>query len=433
MIDGAHVLTPGVFRHALSAMSTYEPAVVAVQQWYVGPGQQGDAQQAGYDQQAEDALFRGIRWPTDGYRLFEIGHFIGDRDWFDGIIESNCLFVPRYVFEQVGGFDDSFDMPGGGYANLELFERLHAHPEITPASVLGEGTFHQFHGGTTTNVSDEAVRRERIFSYGEHFQETRGRGLLGLNKPVHYVGSMDTKAARRTRSRREFLLAFRPDRDPVTTTDTTVLPVPEELKLAAIEALWEQQAWRETTWLGHRVARYPTDLHSYQELLSQVRPDVVVWLGDDEGLGGRALFAASVADQLGTGPGPGHRPARHRRTSRARSHHLPRRRRRGPRGGRPGGRGDRRRDRRGLRGPGRLQRVVAAFEAYAPLVAVDSYVVIENTVVNGRPVASSFGPGPHEAVNDLLRRHRDFVPDVAFERYTVTFNKNGFLRRMAEA
>jgi hypothetical protein len=301
MIDGAHVLTPGVFRHAMAAMSTYDPAIVAVQQWYVGPGQQGDAQQAGYDQAAEDDLFRAIRWPTDGYRLFEIGHFIGDRDWFDGIIESNCLFVPRKVLEQVGGFDDSFDMPGGGYANLELFERVHAHPEITPTSLLGEGTFHQFHGGTTTNVSDEAVRRDRVFSYGEHFRAERGRPLQGLNKPVHYIGTMGTKAARRTRSRREFLLGFRPDRDPVETTSAKPLPVPEELKLAAIEALWDQHTWRETTWLGHRVARYPTDLHCYQELLAAVRPAVTVWLGDDQALGGRALFSASIADQLGQG------------------------------------------------------------------------------------------------------------------------------------
>ncbi len=342
--------------------------------------------------------------------------------------------MPRYVFEQVGGFDDSFDMPGGGYANLELYERLHAHPEITPASVLGEGTFHQFHGGTTTNVSDEAVRRARIFAYGEHFRDTRGRGLLGLNKPVHYVGSMDTKAARRTRSRREFLLAFRADRDPVSTTDTTVLPVPEELKLAAIEALWEQQAWRETTWLGHRVARYPTDLHSYQELLSQVRPEVVVVArrrrgprrpGPVRGVGDRPARPRPRCWPSG-GPGPASGPSTSgspTSTATARSPEVVAQ----VAGGVGAGTAV------VFVGLGASARVVAAFEAYAPLVAVDSYVVIENTVVNGCPVASSFGPGPHEAVNDLLRRHRDFVPDVAFERYTVTFNKNGFLRRMAEA
>lgn len=431
MIDGAHVLTPGVFHHALAAMATYPPAVVAIQQWYVGPGQQGDAQQAGYDQVAEDRLFQRIRWPTDGYRLFEIGHFIGDRDWFDGIIESNCLFAPRTLLEQVGGFDDSFDMPGGGYANLELFERLHSHPGVNPASVLGEGTFHQFHGGTTTNVADEAERRARITSYGEHFRETRGRGLQGLNKPVHYVGSMDTKAARRTRSRREFLLSFDDDRDPVATTDATPQPVPEELKLAAIEAIWEHQAWREATWLGVPVARYPADLHSYQEVTSAVRPDVTVLLGDDLGLGGRALFLASVADQLGHGQVvavgkavDGTRPDHPRVTYIDAPADDPAA--RAEVGGMVG-------DGTALViiGLGAVQRVTAAFASYAPLVPVGGYVVVENTVVNGRPAASSFGPGPHEAVSALLRLHPEFVPDVAYERHTVTFNKNGYLRRTA--
>lgn len=432
MIDGAHVLTPGVFRHAIDAMTTYDPAVVAIQQWYVGPGQQGDAQQAGYDQAIEDQLFRNIRWPVDGYRLFEIGHFIGDRDWFDGIVESNCLFIPRWLLEQVGGFDDSFDMPGGGYANLDLFERLHSHPGVTPASVLGEGTFHQFHGGTTTNVSDEAVRRQRVFSYGAHFRDLRGRGLAGLNKPVHYVGSMDTKAARRTRSRREVRLAFDVDRDPVGSTEAAPLPVPEEVKLAAIEALWDVQAWRDSTWLGHPVARYPTDLHSFQELMAQVRADTIVLLGDDVGLGGRALFAASVADGLGLGrvvaAGRSEVASRpeHPRISHVEGDPVD-----------PAVRAAieaRAGDGSWLLviGLGSPQRVIGAFEAFAAHVPVGGYVVVETTVVNGRPAASDFGPGPHEAVNDILKRHPQFVPDVAFESYTVTFNKNGFLRRTTE-
>lgn len=429
MIDGAHVLTPGVFAQALTAMRAYEPAVVAIQQWYLGPGQQGDAQQAGYDQKAEDRLLDRIKWPSDGYRLFDIGHFIGDRDWFDGIIESNCLFVPRSVLEQVGGFDDSFDMAGGGYANLELFERVHSHPGVNPASVLGEGTFHQFHGGTTTNVADEAVRRERIFSYGQHFRELRGRGLLGLNKPVRYVGSMDTKAARRTRSRREFLLGFDPARDAVSTTTTEPQPVPEELKLAAIEAAWYHQSWRDATWMGHPVCRYPTDLHSYQELLVQVVPEVVILLGEDHGLAGRALHAASVLDQVGSGrviavtsnPGadaPAHQLLTYVTGAPDASETVAKV--------------------LDLAGPDRAlvfiglgsdQRVRAAFDAYSPLVPDGSYVVIENTVVNGRPVESGFGPGAHEAVAQILASHSDFVPDVAFERYTLTFNKNGYLRR----
>ena len=129
MIDGAHVLTPSVLRYGMAGLSTYEPAIVVTQQWYVGPGQQPDAMNAGYDQAYEDELFREIEWPLDGYRLFDIGHFIGDRDWFDGLWESNCIFVPRKLLEQYGAFDESFSMPGGGYANLELYERLGATPE----------------------------------------------------------------------------------------------------------------------------------------------------------------------------------------------------------------------------------------------------------------------------------------------------------------
>ena len=42
MVDGAHILTPGVLRFGLAGLTTYAPAIVATQQWYVGPGQQGD-------------------------------------------------------------------------------------------------------------------------------------------------------------------------------------------------------------------------------------------------------------------------------------------------------------------------------------------------------------------------------------------------------
>ena len=102
MIDGAHVVTPGVLRFGMAGLATYAPAIVATQQWYVGPGQQGEAMAGGYDQAYEDRLFERIRWPHAGYRLFEIGHFVGDRDWFDGLWESNCMFVERAQLEQVG-------------------------------------------------------------------------------------------------------------------------------------------------------------------------------------------------------------------------------------------------------------------------------------------------------------------------------------------
>ena len=208
MIDGAHVLTPGVLRYGLLGLETYAPAIVATQQWYVGPGQQGDAMNDGYDQDYEDRLFDTIKWPSAGHRLFEIGHFVGDRDWLDGLWESNCMFVPRAQLEQVGGFDESFSMPGGGYANLELYERLGSSPDVTVCTIMGEGSFHQMHGGTTTNQTDPAERRSRVFGYGEHYAELRGRPFKGPGKPIHFVGRIPNISARRSKPRRMSTAAF---------------------------------------------------------------------------------------------------------------------------------------------------------------------------------------------------------------------------------
>jgi cephalosporin hydroxylase len=74
------------------------------------------------------------------------------------------------------------------------------------------------------------------------------------------------------------------------------VPVPGEVKLAAIESVWDHKAWRDATWLGHPVNRYPTDLHVYQELLARLRLVVVVLVGEAGGLGGRALYVASICN-----------------------------------------------------------------------------------------------------------------------------------------
>ena len=273
MIDGAHVLTPGVLRHGMSGLTTYAPAVVATQQWYVGPGQQGDQQETGYDQAYEDRLFDQIEWPGDGYRLFDIGHFIGDRDWLDGLWESNCMFVPRKLLEQVGGYDESFAMAGGGYANLDFYERMGSTPGVNVVTILGEGSFHQLHGGTTTNQLDSDGRRQRIVSYADHYAELRGRPFHGPGKTIHYVGTM-FHGALRTRARRMTPVAFREAR---TTTGpdgrpTEPSPIPDELTADFTDGFWHSLAWRDTTWLGRRVHKAPTDLVVYQELVHRLRP-----------------------------------------------------------------------------------------------------------------------------------------------------------------
>ena len=427
MIDGAHVLTPGVLRHARTGLAAYAPAVVAVQPWYVGPGQQGDAMDDGYDQAYEDRLFEGIDWPAAGYRLFEIGHFIGDRDWLDGVWESNCMFVPRSLLEQSGCFDESFSMAGGGYANLELYERLGSSADVTVVTILGEGSFHQVHGGTTTNQPDAVERRARVHGYSRHYAELRGRPFRGPGKPMHYVGSIGSPAARRTRARRLSSAAFAEaaevggiDGRPAEPT-----PVPQELQVAFLDAVWHSVPWAHTTWLGERIESAPTDLLAYQEAIASVRPDHVVVTGGD---GGRALFLASVCELVGHGrvivvdeapPVPAH-PRIDVVDGRADSPDVAARVR------------DAVGDGRALVVLGRMvdqPTTVREFEAYSSLVPVGSYVVVADTIVNGHPVWTGFGNGPAEAVKQLLTRHGEFVSDPLMEKYSLSFNPGGFLLR----
>jgi len=76
------------------------------------------------------------------------------------------------------------------------------------------------------------------------------------------------------------------------------------------------------------------------------------------------------------------------------------------------------------------EHVAAELSLYAPLVTVGSYLVVEDTNVNGHPVLPEFGPGPREAVDAFLAANSAFEVDESREKFLMTFNPRGFLRRM---
>jgi len=80
-----------------------------------------------------------------------------------------------------------------------------------------------------------------------------------------------------------------------------------------------------------------------------------------------------------------------------------------------------------------FQGVAAELLAYAPLVPVGSYLVVEDTNVNGHPAAPDHGPGPWEAVQDFLRTDPGFEVDERCERYFLTQNPSGYLKRVRPA
>ena len=196
--------------------------------------------------------------------------------------------------------DHDFNAPGGGFANLDFFERMTTSPRITLVTMLGEGSFHQVHGGTTTNAPESTERMDVLDSYREQYAEIRGRVFKSPAKLVHYVGALPD-SARRTKPRRMGAPVYFKHAH-VEGTDgrpPDPIPVPDELRMSFIDAFWRSKEWQQTPWLGSWTARPPTDLMAYQELIASVRPDWIIETGT--GGGGRAFFLATICDLIDHG------------------------------------------------------------------------------------------------------------------------------------
>src|SRR5256886_3681205 len=258
----------------------------------------------------------------------------------------------------------------------------------------------------------------------------RGRSFRGPGRTMHFVGSMPPRAARTKARRRTTATLFKAGAGDPDALPEKPMPIPEELKVEFVDAFWRSHAWRQTTWLGQRVSKAPTDLMAYQEMITRVRPEWIIETGT--GNGGRALFLASICELVGHGrvlsidTQKSDERREHPRITYLTGHPIhdeTMQRVHEIVGEAPnalvvlGSRGSR-------------QRMVAEFNLYSPFVALGSYVVMEETIVNGHPVWPSFGPGPAEAVKHVINTRGDFAPDPQLERGGLTFNPQGVLKRV---
>ena len=78
-----------------------------------------------------------------------------------------------------------------------------------------------------------------------------------------------------------------------------------------------------------------------------------------------------------------------------------------------------------------MRHVLDEIHAYAPLVNKGSYLVVEDTHMDGVPTQPGFGPGPMAAVRKFLAEggSKDFEQDLTREALVMTFNPGGWLRR----
>jgi cephalosporin hydroxylase len=188
--------------------------------------------------------------------------------------------------------------------------------------------------------------------------------------------------------------------------------------------------WKDTRFLGVSTWKCPLDLWVYQELLAELRPGLIVETGTAHG--GSALYLATMCETLGAGEVVSvdigewpDRPVHPRLTYVTASSTDPR----------VVEELAERAERAGtvlvvLDSDHSRDHVLAELRAYAPLVTPGSYLVVEDTNVNGHPVYEAFGPGPMEAVQDFLKERDDFEVDRSREKFLLTFNPGGWLRKV---
>jgi glycosyltransferase involved in cell wall biosynthesis len=193
MIDGAHIITPGVFRWAANALRLFGSAFVATVPFHLGPKAQSISVTEGYNQQVEDELLTRVDWKSNGYRLFQASQSLQDGclGWFGCLFETGCFAITKADYMALGGYEERFESPGGGIANLDLFRRALEVPELQYVMLLGEGTFHQVHGGVASN----ALRGQHPWDkFNEEYARIRGRPFERIARRPIMMGTLPTEA-----------------------------------------------------------------------------------------------------------------------------------------------------------------------------------------------------------------------------------------------
>ena len=184
------------------------------------------------------------------------------------------------------------------------------------------------------------------------------------------------------------------------------------------------------TWMGLPAWKNVLDAWVYQEIIHEVRPEVIIEIGNAQG--GSTLYLANLLDLVGAGDviavdiDHSQFQARHPRITPvtgdslapqtlARVEALAR-------------------GRQGLvihDGDHNREHVLADLKAYAKFVQVGSYFIVEDTIIDLFRAGDGLGSvnGPLGAVEQFVREDSRFQIDAEREAFVLTFNPRGYLRR----
>ncbi len=198
IVDGARMVTPGIISETLRALEVFKDPFVCTLGWHLGPDVQNVSMLEGYDQLVEDELLNSIEWLKNGYKLFEISTLAqSSHVGLLGGMPDECSWfaMRRDGFFELGGYEEQFQSPGGGLINHYFLNRVIRHEDIQPVVLLGEGSFHQIHGGVATNVP---VEQHPIEEFKEEYEAIIGLPYAPVMpaNPVYYMGTIHPLARR---------------------------------------------------------------------------------------------------------------------------------------------------------------------------------------------------------------------------------------------
>ncbi len=188
--------------------------------------------------------------------------------------------------------------------------------------------------------------------------------------------------------------------------------------------------WRDTRWMGVEVWKCPLDMWIYQEIIHEIRPSLIIETGTN--MGGSALFMAHVLDALGNGriltvdivdypDMPKHDRIEYLKGSSIAAETVAAVQRRITAGDTVMVVLDSLHDK---------EHVLREMELYGELVTAGSYMIVEDTDLNGNPVGPIGHPGPREAVDAYLsRKGCSYRADATKHKFFMTQNSGGFLKR----
>lgn len=182
-------------------------------------------------------------------------------------------------------------------------------------------------------------------------------------------------------------------------------------------------------WMGIPISKSPFDSWVYQEIINDLRPDILVECGTDHG--GSALFFANIFDIIGHGKvitidiSTYSEKVEHPRITKMVASSVDSETIKKLKELTQGSKvmvildSDHRRD-----------HVLREMELYSDITSVGQYMIVEDSNLNGHPVMPGWGKGPMEAIKTWMKNRNDFMVDREREKFGVTFHPKGFLKRI---